>query len=82
MGASRLFFSGEAAHPIKRVQPAKLLIVARGDSQTNVAKVLPCRRATLCAVLNGTERASAPLRAKLAAYLGVPAEDLFVEDEQ
>jgi transcriptional regulator with XRE-family HTH domain len=66
---------------MKHVQPAKLAIVAAGLTQTGVARALNYRLQTLNAALNGEIRASGPLRAKLAAYLGMPESALFDDDE-
>ena len=66
---------------MRRIHPAKLAIVARGETQTHVARAIGYRLATLNQALNGEARASGPLKAKLAEYLGLPAGDLFDEDD-
>lgn len=65
-----------------RPQPAKMAIVARGETQKHVAAQIGYRLATLNLALNGQEKASRPLRQKLSEYLGIPADDLFVDEDK
>ncbi len=60
-------------------QPAKALIVLRGDTQKNVAEAISYRRSTLNLALNGQIRPSDRLRQRLADYLEADPAALFTD---
>jgi transcriptional regulator with XRE-family HTH domain len=61
-------------------QPAKAVLALRGLEQTRVADAVDVSARWLGLVLNGKQRPSDELASKLSRYLGVPVEDLFVDD--
>jgi transcriptional regulator with XRE-family HTH domain len=61
-------------------QPAKAVLALRGLEQTRVADALDVSARWLGLVLNGKQRPSDELALKLSDYLGVPVEELFVDE--
>jgi transcriptional regulator with XRE-family HTH domain len=62
------------------IAPAKLLLVARGEKQSDVARAIDYGRVTLNQALNGQIRPSRRLKRRLAEYLGVDESELFNDD--
>lgn len=62
-------------------QPAKAVLAFRDISLVRVAADLGVSKHWVGRVLNGRERPSADFRTRLAEYLELDADDLFVDDD-
>jgi hypothetical protein len=62
--------------------PAKAIIVARGERQTDVAAAVGYTPGSLNLVLNRRVASWPAIRARLSEYLGLPESELFLNDDE
>ncbi len=62
------------------VQPARLVLVERGETILECATAIDYNRQYVSRVLRGLDRPSRRLRKALAEHLGMPESALFHED--